>query len=64
MHPPGIEQATLRFPARRSNHSATLPFIDMLLKLFRYFWILINMCDNASMKLIMVWFVHTQFYKQ
>ena len=48
---------------------ATLIIRDIqrrLVNLFQYIFTLlsINTCDNASMKLIMVWFVHTKFCKQ
>ena len=57
-----IEPATPRFPAWRSSLSALLPINEML-KPLHYFWLSINTCDIASMKSVMVWFVHTKFCK-
>ena len=47
----------------RSNHKAMGTANGMLLKLLQYVFTLLslNTCDNASMKLIMEWFVHTTF---
>ena len=56
----GIQSATPCFPACRFNHSAIQTVNGMLLKLLHYIFMLLslNTYDNASMKLVMVWFVY------
>ena len=49
----------------RSYHKAIGIANGMLLKRLHYvFTISLHTCDNASMKLLMEWFVHTTFCQQ
>ena len=57
------DKRPLAFQWGASKIMATPTVNALLLKLLQYFGILINMCDNASLKLIMVLLVHTMLYK-